>query len=183
MLETLTCAVHIMHNDRIKPACRTGDAIVLALLILMSAPASLAQDQASRQAKEPPSESGSRSMDIRVSSTIRLEHRAGGCKANLQMEYWQKGDVAEVESTLTNAECSASSGAYTIQVRYRGSDGELRTDAYRETWERADAAPVLVVKQYPIGDDVDLVRVRSQGLSCVCADGGVDADTGNTVPE
>lgn len=108
------------------------------------------------------------SLDIEFSKTITMEMRLGGCEASLQMEYWQKGDVAEVTSTLTNPECGASNGDYRMLVRYRSEDGELHTDEYQQTWERDDSAPIVATRQYPIGDDVDLVRVTSRGLSCSC---------------
>ena len=107
-------------------------------------------------------------LTIEFSKTIKMEKHLGGCKANLQLEYWQKGDTAEVTSTLLNPECGASSGDYTIHVRYRRDDGETLTDEYRETWARVDTEPVITTKRYPIGDDVDLIRVRSRGLSCSC---------------
>lgn len=109
-------------------------------------------------------------LTIEFSKTITLEKRVGGCQANLQMEYWQKGHIAEVQSTLTNPDCAASSGHYTISVRYRNDDGEMHSDEYQETWERSDGEPVTATKHYEIGDDVDLIRVRSRRLSCSCAD-------------
>ena len=135
---------------------------VLLLATMMSCPA-IAQDGVEKK-------KGTKSLDIEFSKTITMEMRLGGCEAKLQMEYWQKGDVAEVTSTLDNPECGASSGDYQIRVRYRGDDGELQTDEYEETWERDDAEPIVTTKRYPIGDDVDLVRVTSRGLSCNCAE-------------
>ena len=105
---------------------------------------------------------------IEFSKTIKLEKHLGGCKANLQLEYWQKGDTAEVTSTLLNPDCGASSGDYTVQVRYRRDDGKTLTDEYQETWSREDSKPIVTTRLYPIGDDVDLIRVRSRGLSCSC---------------
>ena len=107
-------------------------------------------------------------LTIEFSKTIKMEKHLGGCNANLQMEYWQKGDTAEVTSTLLNPECGASSGDYTIQVRYRRDDGETLTDEYEETWAREDSEPIVTTRRYPIGDNVDLIRVRSRGLSCSC---------------
>ena len=107
-------------------------------------------------------------LTIEFSKTMKMEKRLGGCKANLQLEYWQKGDAAEVTSTLLNPECGASSGVYTVQIRYRRDDGETLTDDYRETWSREDSEPIVTTRLYPIGDNVDLIRVRSRGLSCSC---------------
>lgn len=135
---------------------------VLLLATLMSGP-TIAQDGEGKK-------KGTDSLDIEFSKTITMEMRLGGCEAKLEMEYWQKGDVAEVTSTLNNPECGASSGDYQIRVRYRGDDGELQTDEYEETWQRDDAQPIVTTKLYPIGDDVDLVRVTSRGLSCACTE-------------
>lgn len=139
---------------------------VLLLATLMSG-LTIAQDGEGKK-------KGANSLDIEFSKTITMEMRLGGCEAKLQMEYWQKGDVAEVTSTLDNPECGASSGDYQMRVRYRGDDGELQTDEYEETWERDDAQPIVTTKRYPIGDDVDLVRVTSRGLSCTCTEADED---------
>ena len=137
--------------------------LILLLTMLLSGPAS-AQDTGKKK--------GTDSLDIEFSKTITMEMRLGGCEAKLHMEYWQKGDVAEVTSTLDNPECGASSGDYQVRVRYRGEDGELQTDEYDETWARDDTQPIVSTKRYPIGDDVDLVRVTSRGLSCACTETG-----------
>lgn len=167
-LAGLRIAMRLGGKCKNRPSSALLAATACGVTLLLFGLPSFAQDQASRLPKKPDSES--RTMEVRVTKTIKLEHRAGGCKANLQLEYWQKGDVAEVETTLTNPECGASSGEYTLQVRYRGDDGEMTTDEYPETWVREDSEPILTTKQYRIGNDVDLVRVRSRNLSCECQD-------------
>lgn len=147
--------------------CHTATSVLL-LATLMSGLA-IAQESSGKKEKK-----GTDSLDIEFSKTITMEMRLGGCEAKLQMEYWQKGDVAEVKSTLDNPECGASSGDYQMRVRYRGADGKLQTDEYDETWERDDAQPIVTTKRYPIGDDVDLVRVTSRGLSCTCKETATD---------
>ncbi len=146
--------------------------LVVLASILVIGRASLAQDAV--EAKE--DDAGSDTMTIEFSKTIKLDMHMGGCQANLQIEYWQKGDIAEVNSTLTNPDCGASSGDYTISVRYRDDDGEMTTDEYQETWEREDPEPIATTKQYEIGDNVDLIRVRSRKLSCACTDRQTDQD-------
>ena len=101
---------------------------------------------------------------------VQLEYKSNDCEARLSLEYFQRGENAQVNSTLTNGQCAASQGTYTIQVRYRGDDGELKTRDFAETWSREDAEPVLASKQYFVGEDVDLVRVRSRRLTCTCND-------------
>ena len=76
--------------------------------------------------------------------------------------------VAHVKSTLTNDQCAASRGDYTIQVRYRNAEDVVETAEYPETWERTDSAPVVRERDFMIPDNVDVIRVKSRGLSCEC---------------
>jgi hypothetical protein len=109
--------------------------------------------------------------EAEFSTIIEMEHAfaTNACKAELEIEYYQKGSSAHVESTLTNDDCGASSGSYVIQVRYRGADRQTRSKEFAELWERADTDPVFVEKDYFIADDIDIVRVRSRKLNCTCA--------------
>lgn len=109
--------------------------------------------------------------EAKIRTTIVFEQRfaTNVCKAELEIEYYQKGSSVHVESTLTNADCGASSGSYVIQVRYRGADRQTRSKEFAELWERTDITPVLDVKDYYIADDVDIIRVRSRKLDCSCA--------------
>lgn len=109
-----------------------------------------------------------RSAEIRTTTVIPLEMHIGGCAAKLSLQYWQKGSEAEVESTLTNNDCGPSAGEYRLLVRYRDEAGELHTNEYVESWQRSHAEPLVSRKLYAIGDNVDLVRVLSRGLSCRC---------------
>lgn len=106
---------------------------------------------------------------IRTTIVVEQTFATNACKAELEIEYYQKGSSVNVESTLTNADCGASSGSYVIQVRYRGADRQTRSKDFAESWTRTDAAPVLDVKDYYIADDVDIIRVRSRKLDCSCA--------------
>ena len=90
------------------------------------------------------------------------------CSAQLQFAFIQKNTVAEVESTLNNPDCGASSGDYTIRVRFRDENNELQSLEYPETWQREDNQPIEQRKEYFIGEDVDLVSVRSRKLQCKC---------------
>ncbi len=117
--------------------------------------------------------------EAEISTTIEAEYAfaTGACKAAIEIEYYQKGSSAHVESTLTNDDCGASSGTYVIQVRYRGADRQTQSKDFPETWERLDSSPVVVEKDYFVADDIDILRVRSRKLNCTCVpDEQVDAD-------
>ncbi len=106
---------------------------------------------------------------IRTTIVVEQTIATNACKAELEIEYYQKGSSVHVESTLTNADCGASSGSYVIQVRYRGADRQTRSKDFAESWTRTDTVPVQVEKDYFIADDIDIIRVRSRKLNCTCA--------------
>jgi hypothetical protein len=92
------------------------------------------------------------------------------CQANIAIDYVQINSVASVSGVIENEDCAASGGEYTIQARIRDDNGESTTLDFPETWQRDDDQPVEFSAEYPIGNNVQLVRVRSRGLSCTCAE-------------
>jgi hypothetical protein len=108
-------------------------------------------------------------MEFHQTIEIEYEYGSNACQAAVEIEYYQKGSSAHVESTLTNDDCGASSGTYVIQIRYRDADRQSQSKEFPETWERADSSPVVVEKDYFVADDIDILRVRSRKLDCTCA--------------
>lgn len=92
------------------------------------------------------------------------------CKARTTTEYYQSDDLAEVNVEIANDDCAASSGSFTMRVRYRTEDSEVVNIEFDETWQREDDQNILLSRQYPIGENVDLVRVRPAKMRCVCAE-------------
>ena len=92
------------------------------------------------------------------------------CKANTAIEYYQSDDVAEVNVEIKNEDCMASSGSFTLRVRYRTMENEVVNLEFDETWQREDDQNIFFNRQYPIGKNVDLVRVRTARMKCVCAE-------------
>ncbi len=109
------------------------------------------------------------SAEIRIQIEAEHEYMTNACEARLEIEYYQAGDSVHVETELNNDQCAASSGSYTLQVRYRGDDGEVQTVEFDELWERSDAEPVKLIKDYFVAENVDIMRVRSRRLRCECA--------------
>jgi hypothetical protein len=99
---------------------------------------------------------------------VTLEYQQKGCAASLGLQYYQKGTHAHVTSTLANEQCAASSGSYVIRIRYRPDEGEQGEVQFEETWSRDDAADIVIEKNYFVGDDLEVRRVSSSGLTCVC---------------
>jgi len=92
------------------------------------------------------------------------------CEARMVLDYVQVGAFASVEGVIKNTDCGASGGEYTIQARIRDDSGETKTLDFPELWERDDDQPVVFSAKYPIGENVELVRIRSHGLRCECAE-------------
>lgn len=99
---------------------------------------------------------------------LKLDYRRRSCAAHLSLEYYQSGENAHVKASLTNEDCDASSGDYILEVRYRDENNEVRNIDYAESWARSDDSPVQLARNYLIGKNVDLVRVRSRDLRCEC---------------
>jgi len=101
---------------------------------------------------------------------MKVEQHSTECEATAVLEYFQRGGEAEVEATIENPDCAASSGEFTIETTVR-ADGQMDSDklSFSETWSRDDEDPVVITKRYPIGDNVDLMRVKVRKLHCECS--------------
>jgi hypothetical protein len=92
------------------------------------------------------------------------------CAATVEVTYTQRDSVVGVEGTIANNVCGASSGDYKLLVSVRNEGRELQTLEFFESWQRQDDQPVKISGSYPIGQNVELVRVRPVQLRCTCAD-------------
>jgi hypothetical protein len=90
------------------------------------------------------------------------------CAATIRLEYEQRNTAARASGTIDNTQCAASRGDYTLVVTVRDANGELTSLEFKEPWQRGDDQPFEFVRDYAIGDNVDLVRVRARGLHCTC---------------
>lgn len=108
-----------------------------------------------------------------ISTTPAAEQK---CEASMFFEYFQKNTVAVINSTLSNPDCGASSGDYTLLVRFRDANNETHSLEYPETWQRADDQDIELRKEYFIGDNIDLVTIRSRKLRCICDNAGEEEE-------
>ena len=91
------------------------------------------------------------------------------CEAGAATEYFQRNMNARVTSTISVATCAAASGAFKVTLRIRDDAGEVKTLDFDESWQRTEQKDVVVAKDYPIGENVELINARVRGLSCTCA--------------
>ena len=92
------------------------------------------------------------------------------CTATVSLDYFQRGHEAQVEMAVENPYCAASQGSFVIEatIREDGAD-EAEKLSFPETWQRDDDAAVDITRRYPIGDNVDLLRIRIRKVTCSCA--------------
>lgn len=105
--------------------------------------------------------------------SISLENpapRTLRCATLIETEYTQRNTTASVAGTIENHDCAASDGEFKLFVSVRDANLELKTLEFVESWQRGDDQPVSFKADYPIGQNVELVRVRSRQLCCTCAD-------------
>ena len=91
------------------------------------------------------------------------------CQVLLDIEYYQKNTHAYVKSTLKNEQCAASSGSYTIRIKYRPDDGDPGQVEFEEIWSRDDDADIVTEKEYFVGENLEIRRVSGTKLRCTCA--------------
>jgi hypothetical protein len=92
------------------------------------------------------------------------------CSADYASTYHQRNTVARVESTIRVQGCTVASGEFTVALRIKGEDGEIKVLELEDTWARTDDMDVSLVADYPIGENVELVSARLRGRRCTCAD-------------
>ena len=101
----------------------------------------------------------------------------GSCQGTVTTEYLQRADEADIKATVENPDCGASLGSYIVEATIK-ADGATETEKLRfeETWQRDDDQPVIIEKRYPIGDDVELKRIRIRKVACTCSEAPSDAE-------
>ena len=122
-------------------------------------------------------EIASKSVTFSKNIELKAEQHTNACEASALLEYFQRGAEAEVETTIENPDCATSSGEYAIEATVR-TDGQTDSEklSFPETWSRDNNESVVITKRYPIGDDVDLLRVKVRKLRCECSEEATEPD-------
>jgi len=92
------------------------------------------------------------------------------CETEIIVEYFQRDTIARVTGLIENETCAASSGQYEVAIRVKDDDDEFVELEFSESWQRDDDQPVAFTADYAIGENVELIRLRTQGLRCTCSD-------------
>jgi hypothetical protein len=98
------------------------------------------------------------------------EVRLSSCLPAIALGYDQRNNVAKVDGTIDTAQCAATSGDIELTVSIRDAAGALQTLKFTQHWQREGDPSIVFEAEYPIGENVDLVRVRARGSRCACAE-------------
>ena len=123
---------------------------------------------------EPAGDPQTMRVEGRVEKTYKMQLDAAPkkqyCQAQISIEYTQRNTTAGVKGQIVNEQCGPSGGTYNLSVRYKDEAGEIRNDEYEESWQRDHDQDIDIEASYPIGDNVDLIRVRARKIVCICAE-------------
>ncbi|MBF8268729.1 MAG: hypothetical protein HW386_438 [Gammaproteobacteria bacterium] len=84
------------------------------------------------------------------------------------MDYLQFNKQAKVETIIENSDCPVSKGKYTVRLKINNAKGELQVIEQTEKWRSDDGLPFSLQKYYDIGENAELLRVTTRGLTCEC---------------
>lgn len=145
--------------------------ICFALLVLGAAPASAQNVNRLPNRGEPTNSITLETETPGVPLSVRIQiPESQRCSAVISLSYAQRDTYANVEGELNNMVCGASSGDYILAVSIRDATGATRTLDFTEVWQRQDSQKVVFEMDYPIGKDVDLLRVRPRRINCTCTE-------------
>jgi hypothetical protein len=98
------------------------------------------------------------------------------CGASTTTAFQQRDTIARVSSTLEIRDCTVASGAFTVAMLVKDENGQDKPLEFSETWQRSDEQDVQFTADYPIGENMELLEVRLQGLKCTCGDPATAGD-------
>jgi hypothetical protein len=90
------------------------------------------------------------------------------CDTKINLEYVQRDTIAHVNGVISNETCAASGGSYEIAALVKDENGESETLVFSESWHRDDDQPVEFTADYPIGENMELIRLSTRRLRCMC---------------
>lgn len=92
------------------------------------------------------------------------------CQANISTRSHQRDTLARVVTTIEQESCTTSTGEYDLLVHIEDENGDYRDLLFSKTWEQKDDSPMEFSQDYPIGENVTLRRVMTQGVRCECTE-------------
>lgn len=103
--------------------------------------------------------------------TVTMEPRKPECEAQVSISYVQRNTKVDVETTVEQDGCMASSGDYALRLRTIDGEGEIDTRKFEESWTRSSPGTVRAEKTYDIGGGRRLISAQvstAPATNCRC---------------
>ena len=150
--------------------------ILMALFLLSSitAAAQKATDQplgglASRIQKNE-ADANTLSIENKITTSFTIpEIKLIPCQASISLAYYQRNTFAHVETSIENKSCIVGAGSLEISATIRDENSNTSTLAFPKQWQQNGDTKLEFVDDYPIGENVELLRVRSSKIKCDCS--------------
>ena len=156
---------------------------VLVLLLLASATAAqqtLDQIQGGigSRIRKSDDESNTFTIENSISTNLTIpEVQIIPCQASVSLAYYQKNTLARVVTEIENKYCKVGNGSLEIVATIRDENAVTSALTFPETWQQQEGELKLeFIREYPIGENMDLVRVRSTRVKCECLETTDDSE-------
>ncbi len=90
------------------------------------------------------------------------------CPARVSLSYYQKNTLVHVDGKIKHDGCEVSEGEFEVIASVRADGGERKTFRFSEVWHIGEENLGEFSKEYPIGENVTLLQVRTSRAKCVC---------------
>jgi len=154
---------------------RTNTLIIISILTVFSGVGQLQGQGLDNRVIRLAEQVGQAKIEYKIKMEPKTPDRKS-CRVHVSLAYLQYNDQAQVDATIENEDCAASSGEYTVRLKIRNQDSDIQLIENVESWARNDDKPIETQTVYDIGHDVDLIRVSTAKLTCTCSKPDEDAD-------
>lgn len=90
------------------------------------------------------------------------------CQATISLGYSQRNTLARVHIDIEHQACKVSTGSLEIVTSIRNDEGVSSQLVFPESWEQTGNEAIAFQRDYAIGENVTLTRVRSRRVTCEC---------------
>ena len=115
------------------------------------------------------------SIETTAEVTLKAPDQSHKCKVDMELEYQQRDDKAQVTTYSSVPGCAVAGGPYRLFLTYVDSQEQTHTVQHDEHWSLLNDG--VATKEYELATDVQLTRVFLRRVHCECADGKTLSET------
>ncbi len=116
------------------------------------------------------------SIETTTEVTLKAPDQSHKCEVDMELEYQQRDDKAQVTTYSTVPGCGAAEGPYRLFLTYVDSENKTQTVQHDEHWSLQNDG--IATKEYDLAENVQLTRVYLRRVRCECVDPKNDSESG-----